>query len=214
MHRVKKMKQTKKAYVEERMQVWKKSAESRCAKKNIDFDAYVRENSAKKTAQFAAEYDAQTLYTAEFNSLLQQGVRPYCLKKVVFKQSDGYKTASVAAAPFTGVKPAPYGELLANLREYEAARFERAAKRGIIIDTVYYMLCSGVDDLNPTKVFAFVLDDAKMHRVDTEGIVFSSITTARTGARLAYVNTCTAHAGRKADEIAASAAETKAAKTA
>lgn len=210
------MEQTKKAYVEERMRVWEKSAESRCAKKNIDFKAYIKENSAKKFAQFSAEYDAQQQYTAEFNSLLQQGVRPYCLKKVVFKKSAGYKTATVAAAPFTGVKPAPYGELLASLREFEAARFERAAKRGTFADTVYYMLCSDVDDLNPARVFAFVLDDAKMHRVDTEGVVFSSMTAARTGARLAYVNTCTAHAGQKADEVAEKSdkAESKSLKTA
>lgn len=208
------MKQSKKAYVLLRMQEWEAAAEKRCVKKSIDFAAYIKENSAKKSAQFAAEYDAQQQYAAEFNSLLQQGVRPYCLKKVAFKQADGYKTASVAAAPFTGVKPAAYGELLSNLREYEAARFERAARRGIITDTVYYMLCSDVDDLNPAKVFAFVLDDAKMHRVDTEGIVFTSITAARTGARLAYVNTCTAHAGRKADEIVEQKEESKIAKTA
>ena len=204
------MKQTKKAYVEERMQEWEKSAKSRCAKKNIDFNAYIKENSAKKFAQFAAEYDAMQQYTEEFNSLLQHGVRPYCLKKVVFKKLAGYRIASVDASPFTGVKPAPYGELLANLREYEADRFERAARRGTFADTVYYMLCSDIDDLNPSKVFAFVLDDAKMHRVDIEGIVFSSITAARTGARLAYVNTCTAHAGRKAEN----ADEAKTAKTA
>lgn len=210
------MKQTKKAYVEERMQEWEKSAKSRCAKKNIDFNAYVRDNCAKKTAQFAAEYDARLQYTAEFNSLLQQGVRPYCLKKVVFKKSAGYRTASVDASPFTWVKPAPYGELLANLREYEADRFERAARRGTFADTVYYMLCSDIDDINTSKVFAFVLDDAKMHRVDIEGIVFSSITAARTGARLAYVSTCTAHAGSKADEVAEKSdnAESKISKTA
>lgn len=208
------MKQNKKAYVEERMQEWKNAAEKRCAKKNIDYVAYYRDNSAKKAAQFASEHDAQQQYTAEFNSLLQQGVRPYCLKKVTFKQSDGYKTASVAASPFTGVKPAPYGELLANLREFEAARLERAARRGAEADTVYYMLCSDVDDLNTSKVFAFVLDDARMHRVDTEGVVFSSMTAARTGARLAYVNTCTAHAGRKADEVAEQARDSKIAKTA
>lgn len=208
------MKSNKNAYVEERMQVWKKSAESRCAKKNIDFNAYIKENCAKKFAQFSAEYDAQQQYTAEFDNLLQQGVRPYCLKKVVFKQSDGYKTASVAASPFTGVKPAAYGELLANLREFEAARFERAARRGTAADTVYYMLCSDIDDLNHAKVFAFVLDDAKMHRVDVDGVVFSSITAARTGARLAYVNTCTSNAGSKADEVLEQAKESKIAKTA
>lgn len=208
------MEQTKKAYIEERMREWESAAEKRCAKKNIDFAAYLRDNCAKKTAQFSAEYDALQQYTAEFNSLLQQGVRPYCLKKVTFKQAAGYKTASVATAPFVRVKPAPYGELLANLRDYEAARFERAARRGIITDTVYYMLCSDVDDLNPSKVFAFVLDDAKMHRVDVDGIVFNSITAARTGARLAYVNTCTANAGRKADEVTKNTVETKTAKTA
>lgn len=210
------MESNKNAYVEGRMQGWEKSAKSRCAKKNIDFKAYIKENIAKKFAQFSAEYDAQLQYTVEFETLLQQGVRPYCIKKVVFKQSAGYKTASVAASPFTGVKPAAYGELLSNLREYEAERFERAAKRGIIIDTVYYMLCSDMDDLNPARVFAFVLDDAKMHRVDTEGIVFSSITAARTGAWLAYVNTCTAHAGQKADGVAEKSdkAESKSLKTA
>lgn len=210
------MKQTKKAYVLSRMHEWEAAAEKRCAKNNIDFAAYLRDNEGKKAAQFASEYDNSVLFQREFETLLQQGVRPYCLKKVVFKQSAGYKTATVAAAPFTGVKPAPYGELLANLREYEAARFERAAKRGIITDTVYYMLCSDIDDLNPAKVFAFVLDDAKMHRVDTEGVIFSSITSARTGARLAYVDTCTANAGRKADEVAEKSdkAESKISKTA
>lgn len=208
------MKQTKKAYVEERMREWEAAAEKRCAKNNIDFAAYLRDNEGRKAAQFAAEYDNSVLFQREFETLLQQGVRPYCLKKVVFKQEAGYKTASVAASPFTGVKPAPYGELLANLREYEAARFERAVKRGTFVDTVYYMLCRDVDDLNPAKVFAFVSDDEKMHRVDTEGAVFSSITSARTGARLAYVNTCTAHAGRKADERAENADEAKTAKTA
>lgn len=208
------MKQTKKAYVEERMQEWEAAAEKRCAKKNIDFAAYLRDNKGRKAAQFSSEYDNCVLFQKEFETLLQQGVRPYCLKKVVFKKSAGYRTASVAASPFTGVKPAPYGELLANLREYEADRFERAARRGTFADTVYYILCSDIDDLNPSKVFAFVLDDAKMHRVDIEGIVFSSITAARTGARLAYVNTCTAHAGRKADERAENADEAKTAKTA
>lgn len=208
------MKQTKKAYVEERMHAWKSAAEKRCTKNNVDLAAYLRDNEGRKVAQFAAEYDNSVLFQKEFETLLQQGTRPYCLKKVVFKQSAGYKTASVAASPFTGVKPAAYGELLANLREYEADRFERAARRGTFADTVYYMLCSDIDDLNPSKVFAFVLDDAKMHRVDIEGIVFSSITAARTGARLAYVNTCTAHAGRKADERAENADEAKTAKTA
>lgn len=208
------MKQTKKAYVEERMQGWEAAAEKRCAKKNIDFAAYLRDNEVRKAAQFSSEYDNYVLFKGEFKTLLQQGVRPYCLKKVIFKQAAGYKTASVSDAPFTGVKPAAYGELLANLREFEAARFERAARRGTFADTEYYMLCSDIDDLNPAKVFAFVSDDAKMHRVDVKGVVFSSITAARTGARLAYVNTCTANAGRKADEIAADAAETKKAKTA
>ena len=210
------MKQTKKAYVEERMQEWERAAEKRCAKKNIDFAAYLRDNGGRKAAQLAAEYDNSVLFKKEFETLLQQGVRPYCLKKVEFKQSAGYKTASVAACPFTGVKPAAYGDLLSNLREYEAARFERAAKRGTFADTVYYMLCSDVDDLNPAKIFAFVLDDATMHRVDTEGIVFSSMAAARTGARLAYVNTCTAHAGRKADGVAEKSdnAESKILKTA
>ena len=210
------MKQTKKAYVEERMQEWEAAAEKRCAKKNIDFAAYMRDNKVRKAVQFSSEYDNSVIFQKEFETLLQQGVRPYCLKKVVFKQSSGYKTATVAAHPFTGIKPAPYGELLANLREYEAARFERAARRGTFADTVYYMLCSDIDDLNPSKVFAFVIDDAKMHRVDTEGIVFSSITAARTGARLAYVNTCTAHAGRKADDVAEKSdkAESKISKTA
>jgi len=208
------METTKKAYVEERMHAWESAAEKRCTKNNIDLAAYLRDNEGRKAAQFAAEYDNSVLFQKEFEELLRQGIRPYCLKKVVFRQSDGYKTASVASAPFTGVKPAPYGELLANLRKYEAARFERAAKRGTFADTVYYSLCSDVDDLNPSKVFAFVLDDAKMHRVDTEGIVFSSITAARTGARLAYINTCTAHAGRKADEVAEQAKESKIAKTA
>ena len=196
------------------MQEWESAAEKRCAKKNIDFAAYLRDNEGRKAAQFAAEYDNSVLFQKEFEALLQQGVRPYCLRRVVFKQSYTQQTASVAAAPFTGVKPAPYGELLANLREYEADRFERAARRGTFADTVYYMLCSDIDDLNPSKVFAFVLDDAKMHRVDIEGIVFSSITAARTGARLAYVNTCTAHAGLKADERAENADEAKTAKTA
>lgn len=208
------MKQSKKAYVEERMQAWESAAEKRCTKNNIDFAAYLRDNEGRKVAQFAAEYDNSVLFQREFETLLQQGVRPYCLKKVAFKQAAGYKTASVAAAPFTGVKPAAYGELLSNLREYESARFERAARRGTFADTVYYMLCSDVDDINPSKVFAFVLDDAKMHRVDIEGVVFSSITAARTGARIAYVNTCTAHAGRKADERAENADEAKTAKTA
>ena len=210
------MKKTKKAYIEERMREWEAATEKRCAKKNIDFASYLRDNKGRKAAQFFSEYDNCVLFQKEFETLLQQGVRPYCLKKVTFKQAAGYKTASVAASPFTGVKPAAYGELLANLREFEAARFERAAKRGIITDTVYYMLCSDVDDLNPSKVFAFVLDDAKMHRVDTEGIVFSSITAARTCARLAYVNTCTANAGRKADDVAKKSdeAESKALKTA
>lgn len=196
------------------MREWEAAAEKRCTKKDIDIAAYLRDNEGRKAAQFAAEYDNSVLFQREFETLLQKGVRPYCLKKVVFKQSDGYKVASIATAPFTGVKPAAYGELLTNLREYEAARFERAVKRGTFAETVYYMLCSDVDDLNPAKVFAFVLDDAKMHRVDIEGIVFSSITAARTGARLAYVNTCTAHAGRKADEIAEQAKESKIAKTA
>lgn len=208
------MKQTKKEYIETCIDVFKKSAEKLCAKKNIDIAAYLRDNKDRKAAQFAAEYDNSVLFQKEFETLLQQGVRPYCLKKVIFKHAAGYKTASVTSTPFTGVKPAAYGELLANLREYEASRFERAVKRGIIADTVYYMLCSDADDLNPSRVFAFVLDDAKMHRVDTEGIVFSSVTTARTGARLAYVNTCTAHAGRKADEIAENTTKTKTAKTA
>lgn len=198
------------------MHAWKSAAEKRCTKNNVDLAAYLRDNEGRKVAQFAAEYDNSVLFQKEFETLLQHGTRPYCLKKVMFKQSAGYKTASVAAAPFTGVKPAAYGELLANLREYESARFKRAAKRGIITDTVYYMLCSDVDDLNPSKVFAFVLDDAKMHRVDTDGIVFSSITAARTGARLSYVNTCTAHAGRKADDVAEKSdkAESKISKTA
>lgn len=208
------MKQSKKAYVEERMQEWESAAEKRSTKNNIDFAAYLRDNEGRKADQFASEYDNSVLFQREFETLLRHGVRPYCLKKVVFKQAAGYKTASVAASPFPGVKPAAYGELLANLREYEAARFERAAKRGTAADTVYYMLCSDIDDLNPAKVFAFVLDDAKMHRVDTEGIVFSSITAARTGARLAYVNTCTAHAGRKADEVSEQTKESKIAKTA
>lgn len=208
------MKSNKSAYVEERMHAWKSAAKKRCAKKNVDFAAYLRDNEGRKAAQFASEYDSSELFMRQFEALLQQGVRPYCLKKVVFKQADGYKVASVATAPFTGVKPAPYGELLSNLREFEAARFERTAKRGTAADTVYYMLCSDIDDLNPAKVFAFVLDDAKMHRVDTEGIVFSPITAVRTGARLAYVKTCTANAGRKADEIAADTTETKTAKTA
>lgn len=208
------MKQTKKAYIEECMQVWESAAEKRCAKKNIDFAAYLRDNKDRKAAQFAAEYDNSVLFQKEFETLLHQGVRPYCLKKVVFKQDAGFKTASVASTPSTCVKPAPYGELLANLREYEADRFESAAKRGSEASEVYYMLCRDVDDLNPAKVFTFVIDDAKMHRVDTEGVVFSSITAARTGARLAYINTCTANAGRKADEIAAKAIETKTAKTA
>lgn len=197
------MKQSKKAYVEERMQAWENAAKKRCTKNNIDLAAYLRDNEGRKATQFAAEYDNSVLFQREFEALLQQGVRPYCLKKVIFKQSDGYKTASVASTPFTGVKPAAYGELLANLREFEAARFERAARRGTAVDMVYYMLCSDVDDLNSAKVFAFVSDDAKMHRVDTEGVVFSSITAARTGARLAYINTCTAHAGKKADEVSA-----------
>ena len=208
------MKQSKNAYVEERMREWELAAEKRCEKNNIDLAAYLRDNEGRKAAQFAAEYDNSVLFQKEFETLLQQGVRPYCLKKVAFKQAAGYKTATVAAVPFTGVKPAPYGELLASLREFEATRLERAAKRGIIADTVYYLLCSDVDDLNPAKIFAFVLDDAKMHRVDIEGIVFSSITSARTGARMAYVNTCTANAGRKADEVAADTTETKTAKTA
>lgn len=210
------MKSNKNAYVEERMRVWENAAKKRCAKNNIDLAAYLRDNEGRKAAQFASEYDNSVIFQKEFEALLQQGVRPYCLKKVVFKQSAGYKTATVADTPFTGVKPAPYVELLASLREYEAARFERAAKRGTTADTVYYMLCSDVDDLNHSKVFAFVIDDAKMHRVDVEGIVFSIITAARTGARLAYVNTCTAHAGRKADEVAEKSdkAESKALKTA
>lgn len=210
------METTKKAYVEERVQAWRNSARKRCARNNIDFAAYLRDNEGRKAAQFASEYDNSVLFQKEFETLLKQGVRPYCLKKVVFKQAAGYKTASVAASPFTGVKPAPYGELLTNLREYEAARFERAVRRGTAANTVYYMLCRDVDDLDTAKVFAFVSDDAKMHRVDTEGIIFSSITAARTGARLAYVNTCTAHAGRKADEVAEKSdkAESKALKTA
>lgn len=196
------------------MHAWESAAEKRCTKNNIDFSAYIRDNESRKATQFASEYDNSVLFQKEFETLLKQGVRPYCLKKVVFKQAAGYKTASVAASPFTGVKPAPYGELLTNLREYEAARFERAAKRGTFADTVYYMLCSDVDDLNPAKVFAFVLDDAKMHRVDVDGVVFSSITAARTGARLSYINTCTDHAGRNADEVAEQAKESKIAKTA
>lgn len=208
------MKQTKKAYVEERMQAWESAAEKRCAKKNIDFAAYLRDNRYRKAEQFAAEYDSCVLFEAEFNALLKQGVRPYCLKKVVFKQAAGYKTATVSSMPFTAVKPEAYGELLSNLREYEASRFERAAKRGSEANEVYYMLCSDVDDLNPAKVFAFVIDDAKMHRVDTEGIVFSSITSARTGARMAYISTCTAKAGRKADEVAEQSKDQKIAKTA
>lgn len=195
------MKQSKKSYVAERLAAWSASAESRCAKKNIDFAAYVRDNSAKKSAQFASEYDAAQLFEQEFNALLAQGVRPYCAKKISLRESGGYKTASVSA-PFTGVKPAPYGELLKNLCEYEKARHERAVSAGKNCKPELYMLCKDADDINPVRVYTYDDDEGKLVRVDTAGLVFSSITDARTGARLAYVNTCTAVAGRKADKVA------------
>lgn len=198
------MQQSKKNYVAERLAAWTESAESRCAKKNIDFAAYVRDNSAKKSAQFASEYDAAQLFEQEFNALLAQGVRPYCAKKVALREKDGYKTATVSETPFTGVKPAPYGELLASLCEYEKARYERAVSAGKTCKAELYMLCKDVDDLNPIRVYVYDAEDGKLTRVDTAGLVFSSITAARTGARLAYVNTCTAQAGRKADKVAES----------
>lgn len=196
------MKQNKREYVAERLAAWTESAESRCAKKNTDFAAYVRDNAAKKAAQFAAEYDAATLFEQEFNALLAQGVRPYCAKKISLRESGGYKTASVSA-PFTGVKPAPYGEMLASLCEYEKARHERAISAGKTCKAELYMLCKDVDDLTPARVYIYDAEEGKLTRVDTQGLVFSSITAARTGARLAYVNTCTAVAGRKADRKAA-----------